>query len=541
MTRRRLLPVLVASSVCLVAVALGNTPTPAQAAVIGFSSPADYAAEAFSDPWDYSNQEDQVIAADGPMRSATDASIGGGQLHFDMAQPGYFHPLWAGYPGSIIHGRDGAGKPIDASRYNRISFRMNATAEVPAGIRWYTCAEISDACQGGFNFFTKPGWQTYDFALAPINEANLTTPWAGNVVSLRVALSPSASTHFDVDWVQVYPAGAPVGEGVAPVPQIDEPSLDGGADYATISRNGDSWDFSEASDIHRLDSVSGAVSGGVFSGKNSAPALNDPAVGLRLGAAFKGSDFHVATVDYTYDGPFNLEDKAGGGTNARLIWRIAGTPLTKTGADLQNSDDIVTYPNQSSFTVDLATANPADITDPAQNGPRIGWAGQMIEMFRLDPHEDRGERLFRIDRVKLADVDAGVTSFDIVWHDTALAGSTTADLYIDTDNRGFNGTPIASGLPVSPGKNTFTWTPAAGTTGTWYVYVVHNRGGQTGRAYSGGPVRIGGVTSPSGYQFGPLVDGPSSQAGWVSGGAPKSLALRLPKAGKPAKVVKVKR
>ncbi len=534
MTRRRLLPALVASSVCLVAAALGSAPGRATAMGSGFSSPADYAAEAFSDPWDYANQEDQVIADDGPMRSATNARIDGGQLHFDMGQPGYFHPLWAGYPGSIIHDRDGAGKPIDASRYNRISFRMNASAEVPAGIRWYTCAEISDACQGGFNFFTKPGWQTYDFALAPISEANLTTPWSGNIVSLRVALSPSAPTHFDLDWLQVYPAGAAVGEGVVPVPQIDEPSVDGGADYATIARNGDAWDFSEPTDIHRLDNVGGTVSGGVFAGRNGAPALNDPAIGLRLGAALKGTDFHVATVDYTYDGPFNLEDKAGGGTIARLIWRIAGTPLTKTGADLQNSDDIVTYPNQSSFSVDLATANPADITDPAQNGPRVGWAGQLIEMFRFDPNEDRGARSFRIDRVKLADIDAGATSFVVAWHDNALAGSTTADIFIDTDAKGFDGTQIASGLPVVAGRNSFTWTPAAGTTGTWYVYVVHHRGGQTGRAYSGGPVRIGGITSPSGYQFGPLVDGPSSQAGWVGGGAPKALGLR------PAKTAKIK-
>ncbi len=537
--RRRLLPSLLLGTIALIG---GTVALPATSTHAAGSSPADYAAEAFSDPWDYNNAEDQVIADDGPMRSATNASIGGGQLHFDMAQPGYFHPLWAGYPGALVHGREGQGRPIDAGRYNRISFRMNATAEVPAGVRWYSCQEISDACQGGFNFFTKPGWHTYDFALAPINEANLTTPWAGNIVSLRVALSPASTTHFDVDWLQVYPSGSPVGEGVGPVPQIDEPDVTGGADYATISRNGDAWDFNEASDIHRLDSVRGAVSGGVFAGTNSAPAMNDPAVGMRLGQAFRGSDFHRVTVDYTYDGPFNLEDKAGGGTNARIIWRIAGTPLTKTGADLQNSDDIVTYPNLKSFTVDMATVNPADVTDPSQNGPRIGWAGQMIELLRLDPHEDRGERAFRIDRIKVADNDAGEKSFDIVWKDNSFGAGTTADLYIDTDDRGFDGTQIASGLPVQAGRNVFSWTPPAGTTGTWFVYVVHHRGGQVGRAYSGGPVRIGGITSPTAYQFGGAVDGPSSQVGVTSTGAiPKALALRpgaKAAAGKPSKAAK---
>ncbi len=535
--RRNLLSGLFSGAVVLAATAA--FPTVSGHAAGG--SPSDYAAEAFSDPWDYNNAEDQVIAEDGPMRSATNASIAGGQLHFDMAQPGYFHPLWGGYPGAIAHGRDGLAHPIDASRYNRISFRMNATAEVPAGVRWYTCQEISDACQGGFNFFTKPGWNTYDFALSPIGEANLTTPWAGQIVSLRVALSPSSSTHFDVDWLQVSPSGSPVGEGLAPVPQIDEPSITGGADYATISRNGDSWDFNEASDVHRLDNVAGTVSGGVFSGTNAGPAINDPAIGMRLGRAFNGSDFHRVTVDYTYDGPFNLEDKVGGGTTARIIWRIAGTPLTKNGVDLQNSDDIVTYPNEKSFTVDLATANPADITDPTQNGPRVGWAGQMIEMLRFDPNEDRGPRSFRIDRIKVADVAAGEKSFDIVWKDNSFGAGTTADLYIDTDDHGFDGTQIASGLAVKPGRNVFTWTPPAGTTGTWYVYVVHARNGQVGRAYSGGPVRIGGVTSPANYQFGGVVDGPSSQVGVNSTGAvPRALALRVaaPKMSKGAKALK---
>ena len=522
MHRRRLISALALGTAALIATTMLEPSAPALAAG---SNPADYASEAFSDPWDYSNAEDQILADDGPMRSATNTSISGGQLHFDMAQPGYFHPLWGGYPGAIVHGREGVGAPIDAGRYNRIAFRMNATAEVPAGIRWYTCAQIIDACQGGFNFFTKPGWHTYDFALSAINEANLTTPWAGNIVSLRVALSPAAPTHFDVDWIQVYPAGAPVGEGVGPVPQVDQPNVTGGADYATIARSGDAWDFSEATDIHRLDNVQGSVSNGVFSGTNAGPAVNDPAIGLRLARAFNGNDFHRVTVDYSYDGPFNLEDKRGGGTVARIIWRVAGTPLTKNGADLQNSDDIVTYPNERSFTVDLATANPADITDPAQNGPRIGWAGQIIEMVRFDPNEDRGERSFRIDRVKVADVNAGATSFDIEWHDNSFAEGTTADLFIDTDRSGFDGTQIASAIPVKAGRNVFPWTPAPGTSGTWFVYVVHRRSDQVGRAYSGGPVRIGGITSPSGYQFGPVVDGPASQAGWVAGG-PKSLALR---------------
>ena len=500
---------------------------PARPAPAASSAVADFAAEAFSDPWDYRNPEDQILADDGPTRSLTNASISGGQLHFDMTGQGYFHPLWGGYPGALPLGRDGVRHPIDASRYRTIAFRMNASGEVPAGVRWYTCQEISDACQGGFNFFTVPGWHTYVFPLQAISEPALTTPWAGKIVSLRVALSPGGTQHFDVDWVRVMPSGVEPGEDVGPVPQIDQPDVTGGSDYATIARGGDAWDFNEASDALRADNVGGGVSGGLFAGQNAGPAMNDPSVTMRLGPTFRGDQFHRVTVGYTYDGGFNLQDKAGGGTIARLIWRIAGTPLTTNGADLQNSDDIVTYPNAREFTVDLASNPPIAVTDPSQNGPRVGWSDQMIEMLRIDPNEDRGARTWRLDSVKVADDDAGAKSFDIVWHDNAWLPGTTADLFVDADGEGFDGVPIATGLPVTQGRNVFRWTPSAGTTGRWYVYVVHTQGGRTGRAYSTGPVRIGGITDPNGYSFGPMVGGRSSQAGAVVApvAVPNQLAL----------------
>ena len=519
-------PLLATSALTLLAASMIAL-APARPAPAASGATSDYAAEAFSDPWDYSNPEDQVIADDGPTRSMTNAAISGGQLHFDMAGQGYFHPLWGGYPGALPIGREGAAHPIDASRFNTIAFRMNANAEVPAGVRWYTCQEISDACQGGFNFFTVPGWHTYMFPLQAINEPALTAPWSGNIVSLRIALSPGGQQHFDVDWVRVMPSGVEANDDFGPVPQVDQPDVTGGADYASTARAGDAWDFNEASDYLRADNVAGGVSGGQFVGQNAAPALNDPSVTMRLGPTFSGDQFHRVTVGYTYDGGFNLQDKVGGGMTARLIWRIAGTPLTKTGADLQNSDDIVTYPNAREFTVDLASNPASAVTDPDQNGPRVGWSGQMIEMLRIDPNEDRGARSWRLDYVKVADDDAGAKSFDIVWHDNAWKPGTKADLFVDNDDKGFDGTPIATGLDVSQGRNVYTWTPPAGTPGRWYVYAVHSHNGRTGRAYSTGPVRIGGITDPAAYTFGAMVGGPSSQAG--AGGpantVPSQLAL----------------
>jgi hypothetical protein len=522
--------VLVASTLVGSALASNVHTSPARAADVPST---DYGAEAWGDPWDYNNTEDQILADDGPMRGAVNSSISGGQLHFDMAGQGYLHPLWGGYPGSLPTGRDGVLHPVDTGRYTQITFRMNASAEVPAGIRWYTCQEISDACQGGFNFFTKPGWNTYSFPLQAIDQPSLTTPWSGRVVSIRMALSPGASQHFDVDWLRLTPTGVPATEDVGPVPVLDEPNATGGADYATINRSGDAWDFDKPSDVLRADNVAGSVSDGKFVGTNAAPALNDPSVTMRLANTFSGDQFHRVTVAYSYDGPFNLEDKPNGGTNARLIWRIAGTKLTTTGADLQNSDDVVTYPNQKSFTIDLASSPASAVTDPDQAGPRVGWAGQMIEMLRFDPNEDRGARSWKIDSIKVADDAAAAKSFDVVWHDAAWQPGTKADIYIDTDGSGFDGAPIASGIDVKDGRNSYTFTPPG--PGRWYVYIVHSQGGRSGRSYSTGPVRIGGITDPNGYTFGPAVGGPSSQAGAGATGAPAALPLTAPGGkGRPA-------
>ena len=501
-------------------------------------SSVDYATEAFGDPWDYSNAQDQILSAEGPMFGATDASIDGGQLHFTMAGPGFFDPLYGGYLGALVHDRDGVAHPIDASRFGRIVFRMNASAEVPAGIRWHTCLAQNDACQGGFGFLTVPGWHTYDFALVASAEPNLTTPWTGDVVALRVAFSPSAPSHFDVDWLRVVPVDARVdGPYDGPVPVIDQPDQTGGTDYATVARHGDAWDFSEASDVQRSDNVVGSVHDGVYDGTNSGPVANDPSVGLRLATTFSGDQFHRATVSLTYDGPFSLGDREGGGMAARLLWRIANTPLTHDGSDLQHSEFIALYPNAKSFTVDLATSPPAAITDEGQRGPRIGWAGQMIEMLRIDPNEDRGTRHWRIDDVKLADDDATDPSgtFDIVWHDDAWRPDTVADLAFDTDARGFDATPIASGLHVVDGPNHFLWTPPPGLRGPVYIVVRHSRDGLVARRYSTGPVRVDGPNVGPSFRFGPAVGGPSSQAGHADVNQPSARSATSKSGGEAVK------
>ena len=468
---------------------------------------ADYAVETWGDPWDYSNPQDQILVDRQTTVGLQNAQVANGKLSFDVSGGSYFHLIWGGYPDTVPTNRDGAIAPIDTNRYNRIVMKVTASAYTPAGLRWYSCLHQDGSCEGGMPVTLEAGTHVYDLPM--VNSAG-SAPWqGGNPISLRMIFSPYGPTHVDVDWVRLTNASeGAVDEWNGPVLRIEDPDVTGGADFATVARNGDAWDFASADDYLRLDNVSGQIQNGVLEGTNAGPTINDPGVTLKVPVAFSADDFHRATDNFTYDGELNLEDKAGGGQNARMMWRIAGTPLTGNGMHNQVSRDVVTFPGQNSFTVDLKT-NPSTAAVDPRSRPIIGWAGNMIEMFRFDPNEDRGPRRWRVDNVKLADDDAGETSFAIRLRDLNAGPGTQVKLFTDSDNKGFDGQLIAENVDISSGAATVNWQPPAGTKGTFWIYAVTTRGAVSSRTYSTGPVRMG---SPVGkYSFGPATGGPQGQ------------------------------
>jgi hypothetical protein len=506
---------------------------------------SDYAVEAWGDPWDYNNPEDQILVEGQTTVGIQNARVANGKLGFDVSGGSYFHLIWGGYPDTVPTNRDGAIKPIDTDRFNRIVMKVTASAYTPAGLRWYSCTQQNGGCEGGMPVTLEAGTHVYD--LPVVNSVGSAAWQGGRPISLRMIFSPYGPTHVDVEWVRLTGSGdGPVDEWNGPVLRIEDPDVTGGNDYATMARNGDAWDMSSADDLLRTDNVAGQFQNGVFEATNAGPVINDPGVTLKVPVAFNADDFHRATVNFTYDGELNLEDKVGGGQNARLMWRIAGTPLTKNGSHNQVSRDVVTFPGQNSFTVDLKTNPSTDAVDP-RSSPRIGWAGNMIEMFRFDPNEDRGARRWRIDSVKLADDDAGETNFAIRLRDANPAPGTQVKLFADTDSVGYNGQLIADNVDISGGTATVNWTPPAGTKGLFWIYAVTTRGGFSTRTYSTGPVRMG---SPVGkYTFGPATGGPQGQinfgvkpeaVGVPTGNPPAALALTptTKKPGKKAPAVK---
>ena len=502
------------------ALIVGLTATGSQPAKAQASSGADYAVETYGDAWDYDNVEDQIIADRQTTVGLDNPKVANGNLSFDISGGSYFHMIWGGYPDSAPTNRDGALNPIDTSRFDRIVLKVNASAYTPAGLRWYTCANQDGSCQGGMPITLEAGTRVYDL---PINSTE-GVAWQGQrPISLRMIFQPYGPTHIDVDWIRLTNSGdGSVGEWSGPEMHIDDPDITGGADYATLARNGDAWDFSSVDDYLRLDNVSGQIQNGMLEGTNIGPTTNDPGVTMRVPVAFSADDFHRATIHYSYDGELNLEDKVGGGQNARLMWRIAGTPLTNNGSHNQVSRDLVMFPHQKSFTLDLRTNPSSVVVDPRSN-PRIGWAGNMIEMFRFDPNEDRGARRWRIDNIKLADDDAGETSFTIKLRDTNPAPGTTVKLFADSDANGFDGQQISDAVDISGGTASVNWQPPAGTNGTFWIYALSSRGAITSRTYATGPLRMGAPVGK--YSFGPATGGPHGQINFATRpGAPTATA-----------------
>jgi hypothetical protein len=503
----------------LVAGGSGINPTAASAQASGAQATGniDFAVEAFGDAWDWSSPSDGYPARDLLSSGIESSSVANGQVAFTVDKPSFWFFLQGGYADSTPTGKDASAHPVDASRFNRVILRITASQRTSAGLLWFGCTE-GDNCVGGVPIDLQAGTHTYDMTLGAARLAS--RPWSGKISAMRLDFQPAGNTQIAVDWIRLTNSTGTAGEWAGPNPEIVQPDVTGGDDFAELTRNGDRWDFDQPTDVLRADNASISVAGGRVNGVNAAPGMNDPSVTMKVTKAFNGNDFHRMTVKWGFEGPFSLRDEPGGGMNARVVWRIMGTKPTADGQDLQEGRDVVMYPYESEFTVDLATNPASAVVDPRPGKAKIGWAGQMIELVRFDPNEDPGARKWYVEDVKLAADDAGDSFFDIQLADKTPKAGTKADVYVDTDDSGFNGTLVASGVDLSSGAATVRWTPPAGTTGTFWVHTTVSRDGSSVSRYSGGPVRMGVKPGDGAYQFGPAVGGPASQVGIGDDGAP---------------------
>jgi len=213
----------------------------------------------------------------------------------------------------------------------------------------------------------------------------------------------------------------------APVVHLTQPGFASGPDYA--SDGGNAWDMSDAADVDHVVGGSASFSGGNL--RVRVPAgESDMQVHLALpGGAIDSSRYHYLTYRLLFDCNYTLSDPSGQET--RVFWGRA--PNTEATSDL-----IYDYPGWHTYSVDLRSL-------PLDSGPT--WLTDDWSIFRIDPIgiNGCGNTNVYIDDVKLAGDEEADHALDVRWElsdpDTT---ATTMTLYYDSDQSGYDGTPIAT-------------------------------------------------------------------------------------------------
>jgi len=250
-----------------------------------------------------------------------------------------------------------------------------------------------------------------------------------------------------------------------PRPRVLQPDAAGGADFATVVR-GDPWDFNERSDVSFTQNMTFSVVDGELVGTNTAPNRSDSyfRVAVPPDTPIDGSRFTNFSARVFYEGGFSLSGDAGGGMNARIVWRT-------TDGVWRVSEDIVVFPGWNTITVDLDDTPPGTLIEGG--AAHSFWDGHAIEVLRFDPHEDSGTRRFFVDWIKISENDKPVNNVvNIGYRDLAWEEGTRARIFLDRDGDGVGDHEIGFKTVVK-GHNVYRWSVPAEFRGTgeWYVTV----------------------------------------------------------------------
>ncbi len=564
---RRFIALAVATAALAVGLALAP---PAAAGVTSISvaqssvlEAPDFASESFADAWDFSNIEDHSLTPSVKMQDLDSIAISGGLFHAHAVEsPSADGRLWmtdSWEVGGLPWGRDGALHPIDASRFTRISVRMNAPRSADtATIVYSTCGVVIVQCLGQRPFPLQAGWHTYDIVIGN-DVPSYGGAWAGLVNG--IAITPTViGGNFQIDWIRVYePSTGGVNVTVSDTTPGSAPTVYWDADTNQANNTASNPDWGPV----------GSASGGVV----SFPSDRYPPGTYRFYAVDDGaaSGYSSAlTIEARPQVRVIQPDRAGGADYATIVrgdpwdfsqqsdvasfWNSTGTVINgelhgqNTGPNPGDAGIMlpsgpidatrfhrlvarVTYDGPFSLlnapgggmNARLAWHFPGsatnDVSDdivvyPGVNeiaidlntfpsgaindsGNGIGWFGRVVDRVRFDTTEDPGVRTYRVDEIRLAEDDRGVGSYDITFLDNAWQQGSTAVIYADDDSAGFNGAQIGS-MTIGPGVNTFHWVPTRDHLGTKWIHVrVTDPTGAVGQAYSTGPVQMLGDVVPS--------------------------------------------
>lgn len=308
---------------------------------------------------------------------------------------------------------------------------------------------------------------------------------------------PPGSYRFETEVAGSFsePSGAVVVDR-APMPVVLDPDVAGGGDWFEATR-GRALDFSHPSDLWRMFdgslNVRNANAGiwGDWLHASSAGRRDDPQVFLTdafwNGPVLDAEEWHRVTWNIQYEGTWGTNAVPGEGLDTRFCWFVANGPASC-------SKDVFPELGPQTYSVDLKTANPADVENAGYSG--VGFGGprsRWVHLLRLDPHEDPGPRTWHLDNVRIAHDDripfGG--SFPIRFVDNAHQPGSVAEVFVDRDPWLSNGASRIARVNVRAGENRVNWSGAGFAPGLYTVHVrITDPTGGVRHATSTGPLDL---------------------------------------------------
>jgi len=483
---------------------------------IAAQSGSDFASLVLNNAWD--------------MKEATDVAHTSAHVSNPTFNSGIFRYTTTGND-AYIWLRNANEKPIDTSKFTRLTFRMNSSVASPTNegwyLNWWDSNEVPHGLTGGLRP-VQSGWQIYTIDLSS------QAAWTGSVrrIHLKPFASGSVNATIQLDWVSVSTGTTPANEGdlavetvygagpiivqKAPLLNITKPSRTSGDDWANLAL-GDPWDMDKASDVDRTDHLlSTNFANGILTARtdgvqtSDSPPTGDPGITLRTGGLNTttpiNADLHkYLTWYYKEDGSAaqsgGLQDTVLGWVS-RLLWWNKGAAV-----DSVVTKDMVVNEGWNLYQTDLATAQ------FEHTSPGSGWSGTQT-IFRFDPNEIVDKVDVHLSCVALTAPEKADASFTIRWVDfyndtstvdpcyrgsvldtTVVAAqeqgtlaTTQVDIYYDTDTNPSTKTLIASDVSATALK--YVWNTSGVTPGTYYIHLVAKDGFNTVGRYSELPVTI---------------------------------------------------
>jgi hypothetical protein len=289
------------------------------------------------------------------------------------------------------------------------------------------------------------------------------------------------------------------------------PSEEGGADFATVEL-GNAWDMNSLSDIdHSVRVTNLAITNinaqnqqgdnlnnlRVLRGTSTAVAgtIGDPVINLLLGwgsgrgvhTQIDSNKYRILVLKMGLPGKWDLVK----GSVARVIWSVLGE--NKENVSLA----LIVRHKEPKVVINTLIADMKSLPlEPGAASPsHTGWNGK-IKGFRIDPHEFPSAYNFYIQEVKLAAFERANDSYTIKWnYNDQYSTSASLSLYYDSNNSGYNGTKIKSGIDPTNGK--YKWNTANMANGTYYIYATYSDGINNNRTYARWPIVIDHSVSAS--------------------------------------------